>query len=492
MGLISWLWRQWLVILVGWFSCAVWVVVAIKHEKHKALLSVYANGVVATLLVAPFALSNDAVYSRDGSCGSRASLWQRIWHSLLPLRQNFRLVLLISMLSGLERNLTNAALYSIGGSLKTALHGLNVIMVFFSGALVAGVDDRARKCLFRCCWICRNHDSRSGSTPALPERTITDGQYLVNHHVDDRGSHRECCRSSNILMGPVLLLVGGGGLVTALSGNKSNWKGDFVGVSLQLSSGVAYAMKHVLIKVLLTGLWQSSDPLPDVEISGRELSSPDPYRDRPSDDRGSLGMNRGSSSDVEGCRSEISGRNKKLIPSKTQIALITNPITGILALGFLPIFENSDWTSPSLSVVLSFAIGVTGILIFELQLVQLTSPLTLAVLNSVHNVVIVLFFVLKDGEVMSPEQAYGFMVSTLGVIGYAVVRRLQIQEDQQETQFPVVDGGSQSCRGVTKCAQLYRDNVAAVCDCKTGSFSSFIYRLFFRKYHVSKRSDIDV
>ena len=40
--------------------------------------------------------------------------------------------MLIALLAGFEKNLTNSSLSAIGGALKTALHGLNVIFTFFA------------------------------------------------------------------------------------------------------------------------------------------------------------------------------------------------------------------------------------------------------------------------------------------------------------------------------------------------------------------------
>ena len=49
------LWGNWIVVTLVWFFFAVWVVVAIKHEKHKSILSVL-GALVSTLLLLPFAL----------------------------------------------------------------------------------------------------------------------------------------------------------------------------------------------------------------------------------------------------------------------------------------------------------------------------------------------------------------------------------------------------------------------------------------------------
>jgi len=54
-----------------------------------------------------------------------------------------------------------------------------------------------------------------------------------------------------------------------------------------------------------------------------------------------------------------------------------------------------------------------------------------AVLSAVHNVIIVLFFVLMDGEKMNDGQLVGFGVSTVGIVCYALVKHWQKVEDQK-------------------------------------------------------------
>jgi len=313
---LRWAWGQWWLVMTVWFVCAIWVVAAVKHSTHKSMLSVYGNGIVGTLIVAPCALSE----------------------GLQPLRAKWRVVLLIAVLSALERNLTNSALYSIGGALKTALHGFNVLVTFFVAALL-GVDKRSQSCLFGC-----------------------------------------RCRG-NLALVPVLVLVASGGVVTALCG-KGSWHGSATGICLQLASSIAYALKYSLMKLLL----------------GHGHSGP-----------------------------QENGSSCSLTPSKMQIAVVAQPVTGIVAMCFLPFFE-SDWSPPPISVFISFGFGVTGILIFELQLVQLTSPLTVSILSAVHNVIIVLFFVIKDNEQLSSAQMAGFAVSSIGVAGYAWLKHAQAKE----------------------------------------------------------------
>ena len=70
-------------------------------------------------------------------------------------------------------------------------------------------------------------------------------------------------------------------------------------------------------------------------------------------------------------------------------------------------------------------------MIAELRLVELTSALTLAVLAASHNVIIVLFFLLFDGEGgdVSFTQGVGYAVNTVGFVLYAGVRYWQQKEE---------------------------------------------------------------
>jgi len=146
----------------------------------------------------------------------------------------------------------------------------------------------------------------------------------------------------------------------------SHWSGSALGVGLQLSSSIAYALKFTVVKRLLGD---------------------------------------GSSSDSDS-------------PSKFLIALVTNPVMGLSSLAFLPLFENS-WALPPTRLVFTFSLQCVLILIFELRLTELTSPLTVSVLAALHNVVIVGFFVIVDGEHLKVAQLIGFGMSTFGAIIYA-------------------------------------------------------------------------
>ncbi|OLQ11656.1 Gigaxonin [Symbiodinium microadriaticum] len=313
-NLWKWIFNQWWIMTIGWYFCAVAVVVAVKREKHKSMLTCVANLAIGWPLVAPLAC----------------------WKGLRNLRVHFSKVMAIAVLAGLERNLTNSSLYKIGGSLKTALHGFNVPLAFLMAAL-CGVDELGRSCLLGC--GCGN----------------------------------------NLLLTLALVLIAAGSIVTAAIGDGSggSWHGDLLGVFLQVASSVAYALKFAVAKML----FNSGDP-------------------------NAAGVDPGS-----------------LPPSKDQIAFVVNPVTGLMSLLFLPFFE-SNFALPSVDSAVVVGICATGILVFELLLTELTSPLTVSVLGVMHNVVIVVFFTLM-GERMSTGQVAGFTVSTAGAICYACARKRQ-------------------------------------------------------------------
>lgn len=282
------------------------------------MLTMYANLVVGWILTAPFAL-------RGG---------------LDPVRANFWKIFAMAIVAAFERNLTNSSMHFIGGGLKTALHSFNVVLTFLAAALL-GADPRGRKCLLGGC----------------------------------------CSKElrSNWLLIPALTLVTAGGLVTAMWGEKS-LDGNFLGILFQLCSGVCYALKFAIAKLLFPGVRHGT-----------------------------------TSSNVPK-------------PSKFQVAFISNPITGLTALGCVPFFERS-WEAPPIESIFAVGAGATGILLFELQLAELTSALTVSVLAVVHNVVIVLFFLIFFGEEMDGAKLTGFAVSTAGAVIYAFAKRRQANEE---------------------------------------------------------------
>jgi len=271
------------------------------------------------LLVAPMAL-------RSGLACLRSYLWP---------------ILVISIMTAAERILTNASLYFIGASLKTALHGFNVLFTFACGVL-CGIDQSSRKCIYSC--NCKGH----------------------------------------VLLAFALLCLVGGGFSTVVGG-EGDWHTDLVGVLLQLSSSLAYAAKFTTVKQLLG--------------DGRDETTSAHVR-----------------------------------PSKLDIALVANPVLGFSALAVLPVFEAS-WSRPSLSVVAIFAVQVTMILIFELRLTELTSPLTVSVLAVAHNVIIVVIFETVGGESLSRGEFIGFLISTCGCLVYARFKSSRAKRLSQSSRY---------------------------------------------------------
>ncbi|OLP75923.1 hypothetical protein AK812_SmicGene44212 [Symbiodinium microadriaticum] len=126
------LWGNWVLVTLAWYACAVFTAAAMKRSAHRDMLSVFANLVIGWPLVTPFALC----------CGESPGR---------RLGEHWRRVLIIAILAGLEKNLTNSSLSHIGGALKTALHGLNVVFTLVVSAF-AGADDRAKFCILGCQW----------------------------------------------------------------------------------------------------------------------------------------------------------------------------------------------------------------------------------------------------------------------------------------------------------------------------------------------------
>jgi drug/metabolite transporter (DMT)-like permease len=220
-----------------------------------------------------------------------------------------------------------------------------------------------------------------------------------------------------------------GGLVTAAVGAE-NLSGGGLGIALQIGSSLAYGMKYVVVKLLF-----SPHAKPQGDSGGTNASTALALNDvTPINGGGEIARQELLSSwtDRNGLQqapldSEAERGSQSTaasLPTKVQVALIAQPMTGLLSLALLPLFEKS-WAAPGFGKILSFAVGITGILLCELRLVELTSPLTVAVMSALHNVVIVLFFVIRDGEPFSQAQQAGFAVSTLGVIGYAWLKHRQ-------------------------------------------------------------------
>jgi len=297
---LEWAWSQRWLLTAGWWVCAVFAVQAVKHATAKNMLGVFCNLLIGGPLLVPF-----AVYQGIG-----------------PFRTHWRQLLLLGLLNGLEINLGNSSLYTVGASLKTAMGGFNVVATFFAAALL-GANPADHDCLLGC--KCHNHG----------------------------------------FLGLAIAMLAGGCILTALMGTEQNWGASLPGMLLQLSSSVFYALRYTAVKLLLNG-------------------SPDS-------------------------------------PSKLQTAAVVSPVTGLVALCCIPFFEGG-WQVPEIQDIAVLSLSIIGILMFELRLVELTSPLTVSVLAIMHNVVIVLFFALFQHDVLSNLQYVGFAVSICGSLCYAMAK----------------------------------------------------------------------
>eukprot|EP00404_Azadinium_spinosum_P026053 CAMPEP_0180677916 /NCGR_PEP_ID=MMETSP1037_2-20121125/68103_1 /TAXON_ID=632150 /ORGANISM="Azadinium spinosum, Strain 3D9" /LENGTH=505 /DNA_ID=CAMNT_0022707523 /DNA_START=41 /DNA_END=1555 /DNA_ORIENTATION=+ len=489
-------WRQWLIVTAIWFVCAIWVTAALKAAKHKGLFSLVGNGVLSSLLVAPFALftierkrsrdeterNRDAsdteareaqqsvtslqeetsigggrqqlfIHQDDGTVFPESERHQSFENSsshpnssmmrmstttssnrsassttrssttsyrlkltsLSSLNENFRMVLLVATFTGLNRTLSNCSLYFIDAWLKTALLALAVPFTFVFGAFVPGVDERARA--FSVDFLLRGSSSFSA------------------------GATRSS-RYSTIAMIPALLLISIGGIVTALPSSSS---------TASVSTWIFYSPFVSSSGVPRKDGGENME-VPDVEGPGEVLfrksalrrSGEDASRVEDSIERPEL-VQRGEEDELEDStqrlfqleeqESEETSRNtwsylfgvslqmlsncagagqnvctkvllsksktrshaggdqehlEELPPvSKPQIALLTQPLIALFGFLSVIIFEHSDFTPPPFFSLVAFAFGVTGILVCELRLVELTSALTLAVLCAAHNVIMV-------------------------------------------------------------------------------------------------------
>eukprot|EP00927_Polykrikos_kofoidii_P052890 TRINITY_DN46918_c0_g1_i1.p1 TRINITY_DN46918_c0_g1~~TRINITY_DN46918_c0_g1_i1.p1 ORF type:complete len:348 (-),score=45.87 TRINITY_DN46918_c0_g1_i1:27-1070(-) len=311
-------WGRWWAVALLWWCCSLMVVYTVKHVAHKCMLTFFSNAVVSFSLVVAMAFGEGL--------------------ELAPLRRQWRPVLAICLLTGLERNMTNASMYKISASLKTALHVFNVLFTFFTAAIL-GADEAARSCLVR----------------------------------------RRCfSRGSRELTGALLLVAGGGSLVAitaflAVVGT-DDARATAHGMVIQLASGLVHAARNTAAKIVLG-------------------------------DGASSGMPR---------------------PSKFQIAVVAFPTTGFSALGFLPFFESS-WEAPDLRPVLWLGVCAVGILLCELRLTELTSPVTVSVLSVSNNIITVFAFLLRDGEVMNGVELAGFLLSSLGALAYGFSKRAAVK-----------------------------------------------------------------
>ncbi|CAE8596076.1 unnamed protein product [Polarella glacialis] len=93
-----------------------------------------------------------------------------------------------------------------------------------------------------------------------------------------------------------------------------------------------------------------------------------------------------------------------------------------MSLAFLPLADDS-WQLPSMRLAVAVAFSASGILVFQLRLTELTSPLTVSVLSVFHDVAIVLFFVWAGNEQLNTAQAAGFAVSAVGAVFFACAKQ---------------------------------------------------------------------
>merc|ERR1740123_1357508 len=119
-------------------------------------------------------------------------------------------ILALALMTGLERTLTNASLYTITASLKTMLHAFNVPFTVVASAAL-GADQSSRSCLLA----------------------------------------MECSKTDQLSLTLALTLITVGALLSAFDGTEI--QGSSVGIILQLLSGVAYALRHSIAKLLYPG-----------------------------------------------------------------------------------------------------------------------------------------------------------------------------------------------------------------------------------------------
>jgi len=295
-----------------WWIAALLVLVVIKDVKAKAMLSVAGNIAVAFPLTLIYALARG--------------------EGLAPLKDHWKPVVLISALAGLERNLTSLSLYFISASLKTAMHAFNPIFTFVIAAML-GADPSSREIIMKC-----------------------------------------KVQGSGMLLSALSFLAVGG-VIAAIWG-KAGGESHMQGILMNLGSGVAFAVKFSLAKMLLRK--------PTAEQDGYVLMQ------------------------------------QKPTPSKVQLSIAMNLITGLAALPFVPLLDHGDMTLPPMMDTLIMGGCILVILLCQLQLTELTSPLTVAVLQALHNVVIVLYFSVLGGELLPAPVYYGFALSSIGAVFYSM------------------------------------------------------------------------
>ena len=195
-ALLKFFWAQWYIVAVGWIACSTYALILLHFVQRKLTITFLMNCGISWPLIAPVAL-----YSQRSS-------FRAYWKPLL----------VIVVLCGMEKNLTNAALFYIPPTLKTALHNLNLLFTFLCASLL-GADPLARKLFVTCEW-----------------------------------------RWSAIWMGASVIIVSAAGVVTAVfRGADSDWRREVPGIFLQLGSSLSYAFKITVVKMLLCKQIRSSD-----------------------------------------------------------------------------------------------------------------------------------------------------------------------------------------------------------------------------------------
>eukprot|EP00933_Yihiella_yeosuensis_P031547 TRINITY_DN2511_c3_g1_i1.p1 TRINITY_DN2511_c3_g1~~TRINITY_DN2511_c3_g1_i1.p1 ORF type:complete len:352 (+),score=34.40 TRINITY_DN2511_c3_g1_i1:35-1057(+) len=179
----------------------------------------------------------------------------------------------------------------------------------------------------------------------------------------------ECdCKGTGLLSMALTLLVSGG--VVAAMWKQSQGPVGVWGVLMNIGAGLSYALKFSLVKILLK----------DGSSEGR--------------------------------------------PGKVPLAFVMNLITGIVGFAFVPFLDDGLSLPPFFETTL-MGVSILVILLAQLKLTELSDALTVSVLQSLHNVIIVLYFAIIGGEHLALPVYAAFAWSTVGAILYAVYRSEQ-------------------------------------------------------------------
>lgn len=185
-------WRQWWLVFAAWAFSSIVASETLRRASEQDMvttITAYANLVVCTVLMAPFAFCQGIAPLKDPS--------------------NRRALMVVALFSAFEHLLTNASLYFINASLKAALHSFNVVLTLLVSAL-ADADSESRACVLHCRW-----------------------------------------RERRMLVFSVLLISGGGAMTGLLASRRRAAGSHYVGNLLQLASSLAFAARTVAARVLL-------------------------------------------------------------------------------------------------------------------------------------------------------------------------------------------------------------------------------------------------